>query len=99
MLMRLEWTSALTLNMHQTLKNGLMLHMEVLTVSKTPQEALESIKLLHRPVEQSFYEKQRSGHQSTICGGCGSLYTIWPCETRKIADSAKEHVYSNWRGW
>ena len=66
---------------------------------RTPQEALEAIKQLHGPIEQSVYEKQRSGHQSMICGGCRSLYTKWPCETRKIADNVTTHVYSNWKGW
>jgi hypothetical protein len=77
--------------------------MEVLTVSKTPQEALEAIRKLHGPMYPPEGAKWLSGGREPFCGGCDTgdpwLNVEFPCETRKIADNVKEYVYSNWRGW
>jgi len=92
--------------------SGMMKYMEGRIVSdtltgesimRTPQEALEAIRKLHGPMYPPVGAKWLSSGREAFCGGCdtGDPYLIprWPCETRKIADSAREYVYSNWRGW
>jgi hypothetical protein len=73
---------------------------------RTAEQALEAIKQLHAPDYPPEGFRWTDGSTEPICGGCATgdpyLDPRWPCETRKIADDVKSHVYSNWprrKGW